>query len=149
MCSVAQLCPTLCSPMDCSPPGSSVHGIFQARIQEWLSMPFPGNPPFSEIELTSLASPALAGGFFTTEPPGKPQYRIYIPILISSIPVSSMSLYLCIICIYICICLSISLNLFTNGSNTHTHICSSSKTLISGTSLVVQWLRIHLPVQGM
>ena len=32
---VAQLCPTLCDPMDCSPPGSSVHGIFQARILEW------------------------------------------------------------------------------------------------------------------
>ena len=32
---VAQSCPTLCNPMDCSPPGSSVHGIFQARILEW------------------------------------------------------------------------------------------------------------------
>ena len=93
MCSVAQSCPTLCSPMDCSPPGSSVHGIFQARIQEWVSMPFSGNLPDPEIELTSLASPALAGGFFTTKPPGKPQYRIYIPILISSISVSSMSIY--------------------------------------------------------
>ena len=33
---VAQLCPTLCDPMDCSPPGSLVHGIFQARILEWM-----------------------------------------------------------------------------------------------------------------
>ena len=32
---VAQLCLTLCNPMDCSPPGSSVHGIFQARVLEW------------------------------------------------------------------------------------------------------------------
>ena len=32
---VAQLCPTLRNPMDCSPPGSSIHGIFQARILEW------------------------------------------------------------------------------------------------------------------
>ena len=32
---VAQLCPTLCDPMDCSPPGSSVHGILQARVLEW------------------------------------------------------------------------------------------------------------------
>ena len=32
---VAQSCPTLCEPMDCSPPGSSVHGIFQARVLEW------------------------------------------------------------------------------------------------------------------
>ena len=36
MCSVAQLCLTLCDLMDCSPPGSSVHGIFQARILEWV-----------------------------------------------------------------------------------------------------------------
>ena len=38
-CLVAQLCPTLCDPMDCSPPGSSVHGILQARILEGVAMP--------------------------------------------------------------------------------------------------------------
>ena len=37
---VAQSCPTLCNPMDCSPPGSSVHGIFQARILEWVAIRF-------------------------------------------------------------------------------------------------------------
>ena len=36
----AQLCPTLCDPMDCSLPGSSVHGILQARILEWVTIPF-------------------------------------------------------------------------------------------------------------
>ena len=36
---VAQSCPTLCDPMDCSPSGSSVHGIFQARILEWAAIP--------------------------------------------------------------------------------------------------------------
>ena len=35
-CLVTQLCPTLCSPMDCSPPGFSVHGILQSRIPEWV-----------------------------------------------------------------------------------------------------------------
>ena len=35
-----QLCPTLCNPMDCSPPGSSVHGISQARILEWVAISF-------------------------------------------------------------------------------------------------------------
>ena len=34
-----QLCPTLCDPMNCSPPGSSVHEILQARILEWVAMP--------------------------------------------------------------------------------------------------------------
>ena len=37
---VAQSCPTLCDPMDCSPPGSSVHGILQARILEWVAISF-------------------------------------------------------------------------------------------------------------
>ena len=38
--SVAQLCPTLCNPMDCGPPGSSIHGIFQARVLEWVAISF-------------------------------------------------------------------------------------------------------------
>ena len=38
---VAQSCPTLSDPMDCSPPGSSVHGIFQARVLEWVPLPSP------------------------------------------------------------------------------------------------------------
>ena len=37
---VSQLCPTLCDPVDCNPPGSSVHGIFQARVLEWVSISF-------------------------------------------------------------------------------------------------------------
>ena len=37
---VAQLCPTLCNPLDCSLPGSSVHGILQARILEWVAISF-------------------------------------------------------------------------------------------------------------
>ena len=37
---VAQSCPTLCNPMDCSPPGSSIHGIFQARVLEWGAIAF-------------------------------------------------------------------------------------------------------------
>ena len=63
---VAHLCPTLCDPMDCSPPGSSVHGIFQARILEWLLLPPPDNLPYPGIEPASVMSPALASGCFTT-----------------------------------------------------------------------------------
>ena len=37
---VSQSCPTLCNPMDCSPPGSSVHGFLQTRILQWVAMPF-------------------------------------------------------------------------------------------------------------
>ena len=39
-CLVAKSCLTLCDPMDCSPPGSSVHGFLQARILEWVAIPF-------------------------------------------------------------------------------------------------------------
>ena len=63
---VAQKCPTLCSPIDCSLPGSSVSGIFQARILKWLTISYPGDLLSSETEPVSLASPALASGFFTT-----------------------------------------------------------------------------------
>ena len=54
--------------MDYSPPGSSVHGISKARTLVGLPFPPPGNLSHPGIE---LASPALAGGFFTTEPPEK------------------------------------------------------------------------------
>ena len=69
VCSVAQLCLTLCNPMDCCQLGSSVHGILQVRILEWLPFPSPGDLPGAGIK---PVSPALAGRFFTTEPPGKP-----------------------------------------------------------------------------
>ena len=42
---VAQLCPTPSDPMDCSPPGSSVHGIFQARVLEWGAIAFSRTNP--------------------------------------------------------------------------------------------------------
>ena len=61
---------------DCSPPGSSVHGIFQARTLEWLPFPTPGDLPDTGIKPTSLASPELAGRFFTTVSPGKPNMII-------------------------------------------------------------------------
>ena len=49
---VAQLCPTLCDPMDCSPSGSSVHRILQARILEWVAISF-SNMQSSSCEMPS------------------------------------------------------------------------------------------------
>ena len=69
----AQSCLTLCNPMDYSPSASSVHEISQARILEWVEFPSPRVLPDPGTEPMFLASPALAGGFFTTAPPGKPQ----------------------------------------------------------------------------
>ena len=59
-----QSCPTLCDPMDCIPPGSSAHGILQARILEWVAMPSSrvSSPPGDRTRM----SLAWADGFFTT-----------------------------------------------------------------------------------
>ena len=57
--------------MDCSRPGSSLHEISQVRILEWISISYPEDLPDPGIEPGSLASPVLAGGFFTTGPSGK------------------------------------------------------------------------------
>ena len=68
-----QLCLTLCDPVDCSLPGSSVHGILQARILEWVAM-----PSFRGISLTQRLNSCLfcllhwQVGSLPLEPPGKP-----------------------------------------------------------------------------
>ena len=67
---VAQSCPTFSDPMDWSLRGSSVHGISQERILECVAFPFQRDLPDPGSE---PVSPALAGGFFTTEPSGKPK----------------------------------------------------------------------------
>ena len=65
-----QSCPTLCDPMDYSPPGSSVHGISQAEYWSGLPLPSPVDFPDPGIKPGSPMAPALQGGFFTTEPLG-------------------------------------------------------------------------------
>ena len=66
-----QSCPTLCDPVDCSPPGSSIHGILQARILEWIAFSFSkGSSQPGDWTLVSCIS-CIADGFFTTEPPRK------------------------------------------------------------------------------
>ena len=61
--------PTLSDPMDCSLPGSSVHGIFQARVLEWVATSFSRGSSRSSIE---PGSPALQTDTLLSEPPGKP-----------------------------------------------------------------------------
>ena len=60
-----QSCPTLCDPVDCSLPGSSVPGILQARILEWVGRPTSKHLPDPVIKTASLTSPEVAGRFFT------------------------------------------------------------------------------------
>ena len=65
---VTRSCPTLCDPMDCSPPAALSMGL--SRQEYWSGLPFPppGDVPDPGIEPTSPASLALAGRFFTAEP---------------------------------------------------------------------------------
>ena len=55
---VTQLCLTLCDPLECSPPGSSVHGLLQARILEWVAIPFPrgSSRPRDQTQVSHSAS---------------------------------------------------------------------------------------------
>ena len=63
---IAQSCPTLCNPMDCSLPGCSVHGLLQARILEWVAFPSPEDLSDPGIE---PRSPALQADTLPSEPP--------------------------------------------------------------------------------
>ena len=62
LCLVAQSCPTLRDLMDCSPPGFSVHGVLQARILEWVAVPFSrgSSQPRDRTQVS-----CIAGRFFT------------------------------------------------------------------------------------
>ena len=66
---ITQSCPTLYDSLNCSPPGSSAHGILQARILEWAAFSFSrrSSPPRDWTQVS-----CTAGRFFTAEPPGKP-----------------------------------------------------------------------------
>ena len=86
--------PTLCGPMDCNLPDSSVHGILQARILEWVAMPSSrGSFWPKDWTPTSLASPALAGRFFTTSTTWKAQgYDSRVKWWLFSFPLHPISL---------------------------------------------------------
>ena len=77
-----QWCLTLSAPMDCSLPGSSVHGILWARILEWAPVPSSreSSPPRDWTHIFYIS--CIAGGFTTTEPPGKP--LIILPLITQS-----------------------------------------------------------------
>ena len=73
-CVLTQSGPAFCDPMDCSPPGSSVHGILQAGILEWVAVSFSGGPsrPRDQSRVSCISCPA--GGVFTAAPPsGSPR----------------------------------------------------------------------------
>ena len=66
---VTQSCPTLCDPMDCSLPGSSIHGIFQARILEWVAISFSRGSSWSRNWTHFSCISRIGKELFTTVPP--------------------------------------------------------------------------------
>ena len=99
---VAQLCQSLCDSLDCSPPGSSVHGILQARILEWVAIPFSKR---SSWPRGGTQVSRNAGSFFTIWVTREAHMWIYI------------YLFICLsVCLstYLCLCLSFCLSI---------HIC--------------------------
>ena len=69
-------CVTLWDPMDCSLPSSSVYGISQARILEWIAMSYSKGTSRPRDWIYVSCTSSLAGNFFTREPPGKPLLNI-------------------------------------------------------------------------
>ena len=80
LCSVPQWCPILWNPMNCSPPGSTVHGIFQGRILEWVAIFYSRGSSWPRDR--NCVSCISCIGFFTTVLPGKP--NIYKNIVLSN-----------------------------------------------------------------
>ena len=114
------LCPTLCDPLDCGSPGSSVHGILQARILEWVSM-----PSSRGIFPTQGPNPCLLHllqwqvGSLPRALPGKPiyillqilfHYRLLQDSEYSSLRYTVDPSCLSVLCIEVCICKSQSSN---------------------------------------
>ena len=87
VCLVTQPCLTLCDPMDCSPPGSSVHEILQARILEWVAMPFSrgSSQPRDQTQVS-----CITGGFFTVWATRKAHIYIHT--------------WVCV-CVCVCVCI--------------------------------------------
>ena len=74
-----QSCRTLCNPIDCSPPDSSVHGILQARIQESIAIPFfRGSSPLRDQTLCLLHLPQWQLGSLPLAPPGKQMLILFL-----------------------------------------------------------------------
>ena len=73
-----QLCSTLCDPMDCNLPGSSVRGVLQARMLEWGAMPSSRGSSRPRYRTWVSSISCIAVRFFTTKPPRKPYKGFYL-----------------------------------------------------------------------
>ena len=110
---VTQSCLTLCSPTDCGPPGSSVHGILQARILEWVATPFSrGSSRPSGIKSRSLSGPPRHITFckvwlqeIMRNPETEAKFTLSLSVSLFVSPTSPPSLFLSL---FLPLCLSLS-----------------------------------------
>ena len=97
VCLFTQSYPTLSDPMDCSLPGSSVHGILQARRLEWVAISFSRGSSWPGIKPASLVSPALQANSLPTEPWGKPViYASLIVLILHFLSVPTLGSFCCL-----------------------------------------------------
>ena len=93
VCSVAQLCASLCDPMDYCPPGSSVHGIFQARILEWVDISFSRGSSWPRDRTHVSCVSCIAGRFLT---------HWAIKFSSGGFPIQSFTVRICRSFVYVC-----------------------------------------------
>ena len=115
-----QLCPALHDPTDCSLPGSSVNGIFQARIPEWVPMPTSWGSSWPR-DWTHVS--CITGRFFTTEPPRDKPNRYHIKKVIKA-------------------------NTISDGTNWHHMLLMAAIRRAHQDFPVLQWLSLFPAVQG-
>ena len=92
---VAQSCPTLSDPMDCSPPGSSVHGVFQARVLEWVAISF-SNAWKWKVKVKSLSRVWLLATPWTAAHQAPPSMEFSRQEYWSGVPLPSPLLFLAV-----------------------------------------------------
>ena len=104
--------PTLCNPMDCEPPGFSVHGILQTRILEWVAMPSSGDLPYPGNWTCISCGSCIAGRFFTAEPRERLLYH--------------STIFLRMLCKWnhvVCSLLGLASLIYRSAFETHPHYC--------------------------
>ena len=135
-----QSCPTLCHPMDCSPPGSFVHGILQARILEWVAMPSSRGSSRPRDRTCVSCDSCTAGGFFTGAPLGN--------FLLRLIPFFNPFYFFCcyFFGLHTCLCSCLSLPFshfpkmgFVERLKPLPALSFASHIPLSGAFLVTQW----------
>ena len=110
-----QLCLTLCDPMDCSPPGSSVHGILQARVLEWIAISFSREYSWLRIK---LGSPVSRGILYPLTHRRSPD-NIYRLILCRHNFLLAYKHIMCT-CVFACVCVCVCVSMCV-----HPHMCLS------------------------